>query len=491
MATDTREKIGLFEKTAYGVSAFGAGVPRQMIGLYLLYYYSDILDLSPAFVGLAIMIANIWDAVTDPLMGVISDHTHTRLGRMRPYILGSALPLGLLIFLTWAPPRFLTGFPLFIYLTVILSLLYANYTVFAVPYLALGAELSPDPDERSSVFGFNFAFQKFGELAGAILPHLALEFSDDLIRFLHDRMGLFSDPFAQSALDYFSQPTNIFRVVAAVIGLIATSNILITFLGTRERVLHEAERTSPGIGKLLGSLYRDLFATLRNRPFFVLLMAMLTIDIGSGITGALMMFVAKYWIKMEELVSGFLITYMASAMLSAIFWVQFSKMTSKKLTYLLGQTILTIGLFATFFMVEGKPLRVFALLAFNGFGLGAYVMLWSLIADRVDYDEYESHKRREGTYYGIYTLFSKAAVGVGVFFAGLYMELIGFEKGIAMPPDVLFKFKLLFGPITALINLGGVIIFWFFHYDKEEHARVQRALAERKKSIAVDKTTDS
>lgn len=484
-------KITLFEKTSYGISGFGVGVGRQMIAMYLLIYYVDEIGLSPAYVGLAIMIANIWDAVTDPLMGVISDHTQTRLGRRRPYLLGSALPLGLMIFLTWTPLHSLTGFPLFIYLTVILSLLYATYTVFAVPYLALGAELSPDPDERSSVFGFNFAFTKFGELAGAILPNLALEFSDELIRFLHERMGLFSDRFAQSALDYFSQPTSTFRIVAAVIGLITTSSILITFLGSRERVPHEPERAPTAISKLFGSLYRDLFAALRNRPFFILLVTMLTIDIGSGITASMMMFVARYWIKMEELVAVFIIIYMASAMLSAVFWVQFSKMASKKMTYLLGQTILTIGLFATFFMVEGKPLRVFALLAFNGFGLGAYVMLWSLIADQVDYDEYESHQRREGVYYGIYTLFSKAAGGVGVLIAGLYMKFIGFEKGITMPPDMLFKFKLLFGPITALINLGGVIIFCFFHYDKEEHAQVQRALAERKKNMAADKTTDS
>ena len=153
------------------------------------------------------------------------------------------------------------------------------------------------------------------------------------------------------------------------------------------------------------------------------------------------------------------------------------------MSYLFGQSILTIGLFATFFMVEGKPLRVFSLLAFSGFGLGAYVMLLSLIADRVDYDEYSSHKRREGAYYGIYTLFSKTAVGVGVFITGSYLKLIGFEKGISMTPEILFKIKLLFGPITALINLAGVIIFFFFHYDKKEHEQIQRELAERKVQV--------
>jgi len=137
-------------------------------------------------------------------------------------------------------------------------------------------------------------------------------------------------------------------------------------------------------------------------------------------------------------------------------------------------------------MVEGKPWRVFAILAFSGFGLGAYVMLWSLIADRVDYDEYETHKRREGSYYGIYTLFSKAAGGVGVFLAGMYLNFIGFERDVAMSPETLYKFKLLFGPITALINLAGVVIFCFFHYDKKEHEQIQKELAARKERLEPD-----
>jgi Na+/melibiose symporter-like transporter len=299
-------------------------------------------------------------------------------------------------------------------------------------------------------------------------------------------MGFFSDSSVQRALDYFSQDANVFKLVAGLIGLVITCCTLITFAGTRERVLPEPERTPMADRQIMRTLYGDLFATLKNRPFFLLLMTMMTIDVGSGITAAMMMLVAKYWIMMEELVAGFIIVYVFSATISALFWVQFSKKTTKKMAYLLGQTILTVALFATFFMVEGKPLRVFALLAFSGFGLGAYVMMWSLIADLVDYDEYKSHKRREGAYYGIYALFSKTAVGVGVFFAGIYLKLIGFEQGIEMPPQVLFKFRLLFGPITALINLAGVIIFLFFHYDKKEHERIQEELALRKENSNND-----
>ncbi|NQU08984.1 MAG: MFS transporter [Candidatus Abyssubacteria bacterium] len=489
-AKNSVTKVTLREKSFYGFAGIGVGLTRNMIGLYLLFYYSDIIGLSPAYVSLAIMIGNIWDAVTDPLMGFISDHTHTRLGRRRVYLLLGAIPLGLVLFFTWTPPLSLGGFPLFIYVAVLLSFLYANQTVVAVPYLALGAELSTDPDERSSIFGFNFAFTKIGELAGAIIPNLALEFSDEIIRFLHTRLGLFSDSFAQRALEYLAQPVNAFRLTAALVGIIVTSSTLLTFVGTRERVPHEREREPLAPRKILPVLYADLFATLKNRPFFILLMAMLTIDVGSGITASLMMFVAKYWLKMEGLVAAFIATYMLFAMGAAVFWVQLSKRTTKKAAYLLGQTVLTIGLFATFFMVEGKPLRVFTLLAFSGFGLGAYVMLWSLIADLVDYDEHSSHKRREGSYYGIYTLFSKAAWGVGVFVTGLYLNAIGLGKGVEITPDMLFKIKLLFGPITALINLAGVVIFAFFHYDKKEHERIQQELAARKERITENRAAE-
>lgn len=360
-----------------------------------------------------------------------------------------------------------------------------------VPYLALGAELSTDPDERSSVFGFNFAFTKLGELGGGIVPHLMLEFADDAIGHCHARLGLFSPEFTRRAVDYFNEPINAFRFTGAVVGLLITTVTLATFFGTRERVPHEPERKPMVPGKLFARLYGDLFTTLKNRPFFILLLTMLTIDVGSGITASMMMFITKYWLKMEELVSAFLIVYTAFAMGSAVFWVQFSKRTTKKMAYLMGQSILTVGLFATFFLVEGKPLRVFGLLAFSGFGLGAYVMLWSLIADLVDYDEYATHQRREGAYYGIYTLFSKAAVGIGVFATGLYLKAIGFEKGVPVTDDMLLWIKILFGPLTALINLGGVIIFIFFHYDKAEHERIQGELAGRKERVTENRITSS
>jgi GPH family glycoside/pentoside/hexuronide:cation symporter len=493
----TAGNISLAEKSAYGFAGLGAGLVRNMLGLYLLFYYSGVIGLSPAYMSMAIMIGNIWDAVTDPLMGFISDHTESRMGRRRVYLFWGAFSLGFLVYLTWAPPSSLQGFTLFLYAAVLISLLNANFTVVLVPYLALGAELSSDPDERSTIFGFNYAFSTVGQLLGAVIPSLAIEFADDAVLFLHGRFDLFSNTFTQTAVKYLGDPSNVFRLTAAAIGIIVTASTLATFFGTRERVVHERDKKVRGTVEVFKTLYRDLFSTLKNRPFLILVLAMMTIDIGSGITGSMMMFVAKYWIKMEKMVSLFIITYMLCAIGAAAFWVQFSKWTSKKLAYLLGQTVLTIALLSTMLMVEGKPLRVFAILAFSGFGLGAYVMLWSLIADRVDYDEYETHKRREGSYYGIYTLFSKSAAGIGVFLGGLYLEFIGFEKGMEMfekgieiPPDMLLKFKLLFGPITALINLAGVIIFWFFHYDKKEHEQIQNELVARKGEMQEAREVD-
>lgn len=482
----SNNKLGLLEKSSYGAAGLAGGLTRNMIGLYLVFYYTDVIGLNPAYVGAAIMIANVWDAVTDPLMGFISDHTHSRFGRRRIYLLAGAIPFGILLFFTWSPPAGLVGAALFVYLAVILSLLYANYTVVTVPYLALGAELSPDPDERSSVFGFNFAFSYFGMLCGAIIPNLVLEFSDNIIVILHERLGLFSDGFTQQALQYFGERVNAFRFTAAGIGLLMTLSCLITFVGTRERVVLEKEKEPAERSQVFKTLYGDMLSTLRNRPFFILLMTMLTIDIGSGITSSLMMFVGKYWVKMEHLIAPFMATYMLCAIVSAAFWVQLSKRTTKKLSYLIGQSILTIALFCTFFMVEGKPVRIFVLFAFSGIGLGAYVMLWSLIADLVDYDEYKTHQRREGSYYGIYTLFSKTAAGIGIFLAGVYLKIIGFEKGATVTPDILLKIKMLFGPLTALINLAGVILFCFLHYDKEEHAQIQSELAGRKEGTTEE-----
>jgi GPH family glycoside/pentoside/hexuronide:cation symporter len=480
MTEKNSKKLPFLEKFYYGGASFGNTIHIQMVNLYLLFFYVDVIGLKPAYVSFAILAANIWDAVTDPLMGFISDHTHSRFGRRRVYLLLAAVPLGITFYLTFAPPSSLAGFSLFIYLLFLLSVLYVLFTMVGVPYMALGAELSADPEERSSVFGFSYVAYQIGALAGMSIPNLVLEFSDDAIVFLHARLGLFSESFTERALGYLIQPTNEYRLIAAFIGVVACCGILVTFFGTRERMSYQPEKVSFTSWKIFANLYRDLLATLKGRAFVILMIANLAISVGTATLVTLWVFTAKYWLKMENLLTPMFLSFSLSAMISAMFWVWISKSTTKKTAFALGQLVLTIALFTCYIMVEGRPVLAVGVMAFIGAGAGVFALSGSIIADLVDYDEFETSKRREGAFYGVFNLISgKGGWAVGAFIAGLYLEIIGFENNVEMTPEVLFMYKLIY-PICAFIVLMGFIAFLFFPYDKEEHARIQREIEQRK-----------
>ena len=183
---------------------------------------------------------------------------------------------------------------------------------------------------------------------------------------------------------------------------------------------------------------------------------------------------------MEDLLTPMFLFFSLSAMVSAIIWVRISQGTTKKKTFALGQLALIVALFTCYIMAEGKPILNLAVMAFIGLGAGVFALSGSIIADLVDYDEFKTRKRREGAFFGIFNLFcDKGGYAVGAFIAGVYLEIIDFEKGAEMTPEVLFKYKLIY-PISASIVLAGLIVFLFFPYNKDEHARLQLEIVQRK-----------
>jgi oligogalacturonide transporter len=155
---------------SFGMAVFGIGMMDYAITVFLLFYYSDILLLGAAAAGTAYFIGKIWDAFTDPFMGYISDHTRSRLGRRRPYLLACPLPLGFSFFLLWTPMLGYSQTRLFLHLLVSAILFYTFLTMFYIPYNALGAELTPHYHERTVLMGVRQGVFIFGLLIGAVTP---------------------------------------------------------------------------------------------------------------------------------------------------------------------------------------------------------------------------------------------------------------------------------------------------------------------------------
>ena len=161
------ERIPTGRILVYSAPVLGLFSGGALISMYLLKFATDVLLIAPATIGAIFLAGRIWDAVSDPLVGTLSDRTRTRLGRRRPWMLASALPLGLSIAALWSPPRALEAGRLVAWVGVSFLLFYTFYTTFRVPHMALGAELSRGYHDRTRVFGVMQAVESVGMILGA------------------------------------------------------------------------------------------------------------------------------------------------------------------------------------------------------------------------------------------------------------------------------------------------------------------------------------
>lgn len=484
--TNASTRLSLREKIAYGNGNVALGIVFFMANFYLLFFYADVIGLSPALVGTAIMIGKIWDAISDPLMGFISDHTISKRGRRRLYLLFGAVPLAIVFFFTWSPPAFLTdtpGMALFVYVLIVWILLNTGFTMVAVPYYSLGAELSTDPDERSSAFAFNFAGQRIGMLMGILLPNIAVEFTPQIVGFLHNSLGLFSDETTQNLIAYFSDPQNAYRWIAAALGLVIALTILTSYRGTRERILVKVEPWSGSIKKTFKTVANDFMKAVKNDRFRNLLIATLVSDANGGITMAMLPYVAKYWLKMEEIFSPMMGMGMTLGIVFAFGWVWLSKRIGKKNVLLMAMFLYGTTLWGYLLMEPGATYRFVIFMVFFGASLSGYMMVWSLIADVVDYDEYETNKRHEGSFYGLYTFVSKLAMAAGVLASGIFLEVVNLEKSVEVTSEMINAMIIFVGPVAGSLNFIGCLIFMKFEYSRKDHERIQKELEGRREEL--------
>ena len=171
--TVAHDRVPFWEKLALGTGALSSFFGFGAIGILALPVYNILLGVDAKLVGIALMIPRIWDAVTDPLMGRISDNHHSKYGRRRPFVVTGALIMGTLFTFVWTVPSGLSEMMTITYFVVMQLLFFTAYTIFAVPYNALTYEMTPDYNERTRVMAFVAFFHKMGELLGGWMLPLA------------------------------------------------------------------------------------------------------------------------------------------------------------------------------------------------------------------------------------------------------------------------------------------------------------------------------
>jgi GPH family glycoside/pentoside/hexuronide:cation symporter len=444
------EKISRKTKIGFGAGEFSSSIFFTLTSFWLLNFLTDEVRLSAALAGTALLVGKIWDAVIDPFIGYISDHTGSRWGRRRPYILFFTIPFGIAFVLMFRNPGIASQTGKFWWAMLTYVFFCTVYSFTNIPYNSLLPEISKDYNERTNISGYKQAFAVIGTIlgAGAALPIMAL--------------------FASRTAGYIG--------MAAIFGALAAFSLLATFFSVREPKLVEAPK-----GESIPKSLKDVFT---NKPYLLLLTAWFTNSTAVAIMESMLIYYYKYVFRAEGATTLAMITLLVVTIATIPFWVWFARKVSKRTAYGIGMTLtlLAVILFAfTADRLGQTGALVFMVLA--GFGFSShYVLPWSMAPDTIEYGYARAGVRREGVYYSVWTF----AIALGGAFAGFLvgqsLGLFGYVPDAVQSAKSILGMRLLIGPLPAVLILLGNLALMFYPLNQKHYEQVQAAILEKEKT---------
>ncbi len=434
-------RLALRTKLGYGVGDLGGNLFFTIMGFWLLNFVTDTLGLAASLAGLALLVGRVWDAVTDPLIGSLSDRTVSRWGRRRPYLLfGAAAVVGgmTLVFLD-VGGRGWSDAALFAWVVFAFCVVNTAYTVVYVPYGALTPELARGFQERTNLTGYRMAWAIVGTLLGA---------------------GAFT--LVADAAGY--------AAAGAAFGLLTAAVVLITFASVRERPV--APQRVP-----VGNLFASYAAALRVRPFLLALVPWTLFMTGIVIATSAVPFYFEHLYGRPELARFASLVLLLAAFAAIPVWVRLSRRLGKRTAYNAGMVLFGGALLAAYLVAHRDVTALFVVMAVAGVGLATnYVMPWSIIPDVVDYDELHHGQRREGVFYGMWTFLQKLGLGLAGAVSGAVLQWTGYVPDVAQTPLALHGIRLLIGPIPVLFLLAGILVLHRYPIDRATHRAIAAKL---------------
>jgi Na+/melibiose symporter-like transporter len=448
-------------------------------GIVTVLFYNQVLGISPSLAGTAFLIASIVDAISDPTVGTLSDRFQSRWGRRHPFMFVSALPIAISFYFLYQPMEGLSETGYFIWLTVFLLLLRLGQTFYLIPHDALGAELTDDYVERSSVFGYNLVAQMILSMVLAMILYYVI---------------------FPSTPDYENGLLNDTRyIILASVGAVTIAfSVLVCTLGTMDQIpyLHKVDVRKKF---LIKGYFHELGVLLRNRSYLAACLSMLITFVSLGILGivATYAYVYVYELSSEQMI------WTAVAKLPGVFvalplmyWL--SKWLDKK-QIVIWIILLTSTLIASphilkmlgLFVANDSPYLLYALfgpllLGFMIFPV-SQIIIDSQLVDVADEHEYQTGSRAEGVIFSIRSFGNKATQGVGGFIAGFGLEYIGFPENAevgSLAPETITGLLFLNGPVYLAIYLLAVFCMTFYNIDEKRHNELLVELEARREAAS-------
>lgn len=456
---------------SFGIGSYAEGIKNGAFNYFLLFYYNQVLGLSGSLTGAALAIALVADAVTDPLVGSISDRHKSRLGwgRRHPFMYGAAIPFGIVFYLLFVPPEGLDQTGLFTWLVLLAVSCRVALSVYSVPHMTLAAELTPDYDERTVLAAFR-AFLSIGGAVSVVAIGYAVFFADN------------------GQLDRSNYPS--FAMTAAVAMALS---IILSAAGTHSYI-PKLQRGAEVVPRFSAKRVVEEFkSALGLVSFRFLLLALLANAALQGILASIAVYIMTFFFQFEGSQIGIALSLgMGGGVIGALICSPVAeRIGSKRNGVIFGMawfaicTSLIVNLRLLGLAPENGDPSLFPIVAgvggVGGLGLGfVHVLGTAMIADVTDEHEQRHGERQEGIYYSAVSFTGKATSGLGAMIAGIALDFVGLDpvsNPAETPQAAIVGLGMLYGPGVMLFCLIPISLVWRYDIDRVRHQEIRNDIA--------------
>ena len=447
----TLERLPRTTVFAYGLPGIGAGYMYLLIGLYVMKFSTDVLLISPLVMGLIFSASRIWDAISDPLVGYLSDRTRSRYGRRRTWMAASVIPIAGAFVMIFAPPTALSDTGLVIWMAVAIIGWYSMMTAFFVPHLSLGAELSTNYHERSRLFGYRHGFYTVGSILCLVTMQLLIGAEAE-------------GPAAARA-----------RALELSLPACVVMGAMILFAVSRLRERPEFQ------GRVTDKPLKAFADVWRNEHARLLIVVTLIENIGSAAIGVLTLYVAQYVVGAPAMAPLVILAYMVPSAASVPLWIPLSRRVGKIRLWMFSMLLTGFsfgGMFALAFIDMDLRLGLmFILAAFAGLAAGCGGTIGpSVQGDVIDYDEHRTGERKEGSYFAAWNFVYKSAFGIMLALTGFVLDLSGFVPNQPQTMTTQVWMVGLYGAFPLVCYSIGAALFSRFKLDEAAYREIRKEL---------------
>ena len=442
-------KISVLSKLGYGMGEMTFGVTNTIISVYLLITLTDYLDIQPGWASFIVFFGMLWDALTDPVVGWLSDNSGGKLGRRRRYILLYALPLGISFILLWTLPNVLYGVSnetLKVFVVLVLYLFVITFlTLVNVPYGSVIMDMTDDYDERTSLTSFRMVCSAFATLGAIFIADTIL-----------------------GAGSIYETGKKLY-LVGIVFGVFVALCAFLCYLGTFERRRFERPLVSPGF-----SFKKYVLESWKSKPFRKVAVAYLCAFTVIGLLQTLLQYYTTYWLRAPELFVVLAGGVLLLAIISTPLWSYLSKKLGKRNAFLLSSLLGIVALTVIFFVEQldlgssfndlGKSLQAFPVVGYVGVSLlgvaigGIQLLPFRMMPDAINVSM-KVGDMDEGAYYGIVTFVQKIGIGSATLLIGFVLQLANYENpSDSWSSDVLFLQSELTNQVIRALFVGLSIV---------------------------------